>query len=90
MNMTPKQQEVFCEAAALGVACGLNHRYEWLRNAVRALAHQDYTTIPKRMDELEDAFLAFERNTAGSEREQQQLNNMTMRAFRERVTGVHT
>lgn len=76
--MTPEQEHIFCRAAALGVACGLEHRYEWMINAIRALAHGPYTEIPDRMKDLYESFLSFEKSTASCPEEELELEILTV------------
>jgi hypothetical protein len=74
--MNSEQEHIFCQSAALGIACGLNHRYEWLTNSIRAAEHGRYEDFTKTSDTLMDAFMAFERTTAGSEHEEEDLRKM--------------
>jgi hypothetical protein len=87
--MTPEQEHVFCRAASLGVALGLNHRYEWFINAQRALMHGSYDEIPNRRKELDDAFLAFERSTASCPEEEVELQKLTITAYSHKVADYY-
>lgn len=85
-NMTPEQEHRFCQAAALGVACGLDHRYEWLTNASRALMHGPYEEINTASTQLYESFLAFEKTTAGSPEEHKELTQLTMEGFHKLIS----
>lgn len=80
-RMTPEQAVEFCKAAALGIACGLQHRFEWYVNAVRATTHGDYSTINERRKAIADAFMAFEKTTACCLEETRELESMTLDEF---------
>ncbi len=75
--MTPEQQNYFIKAAQFGIACGLQHRYEWFVNANRALIHGDYSHIEQESKNILDAFIAFERGTCGCPEDEQFLKNLT-------------
>lgn len=83
--MTPEQEHIFCQAAALGIACGLSHRYEWFNNANRALLHGPYDGICEKGAELLDAFIAFEKTTAGDDIEQKELDALNHTTYSVRV-----
>lgn len=83
--MTPEQKDLFIAAASMGVACGLEHRYEWFVNAVRALQHGPYNEINPKRTELEQAFVAFEKTTASCEPEEQELQSLNIGDFYMRV-----
>lgn len=74
--MTPEQEHTFVQAAMLGVTCGLEHRYEWYCNALRALLHGLYDEIPAKTKELAEAFLAFEQSTASCPQEEDDLKTI--------------
>ena len=74
--MRLQQTHTFCDAAALGIACGLNHRYEWFVNAQRALAHGSHANILKHFQRLYEAFIAFEKKTACCPEEQAELDKL--------------
>lgn len=83
--MTPDEKDVFIAAASMGVACGLEHRYEWFVNAVRALQHGRYDEINPKREGLERAFVAFEKTTAGGQHEEQELQSLNIGDFYMRV-----
>lgn len=85
--MNDEQRRIFCDAASMGVACGLEHRYEWYINAIRALGHGPYVDIADGAERLRDAFFAFEKTTAGSPEEQEVLDNLTQEQFDERINA---
>jgi len=76
--MTPEQQTIFCQYASMGIALGLEHRYEWLSAAIRSLQHGPYEEIQSRTEEIDEAFLAFEKTTASSPEEQEELDALTV------------
>lgn len=58
--MTSKQKDIFISIAQMGVACGLDHPYEWLMNYdLHAPQLMSYTDVNKNMNRAYDAFLAF-------------------------------
>ena len=64
--MTPEQMTQFVKHAQAGVACGLEHPFEWYVNATRWLMHSTpYPDIPAREQEIAEAFLAFFRGCDG-------------------------
>ena len=71
--MTPEQAKVFVGVAQAGIACGLQHRYEWFYNGLRMLSHGLYTEINERTAQIVDAFLAFEKGTASCPEEDEEL-----------------
>lgn len=83
--MTPEQEHIFCQAAQMGIACGLAHWYEWYINADRALMHGPYTEIEEKSHALLNAFIAFEKETAGCFEEAEELKQLTHRKYIERV-----
>lgn len=89
--MTPEQEKLFCQIASMGVACGLEHRYEWLANYL----HHFVPAAPyNEADALQvaawDTFLAFEKTTAGSELEEKELQAMTPKAFGAKMTAWYS
>lgn len=87
--MTVEQMKIFISAAQMGIACGLTHRYEWLTNADRALEHGPYDQISSHCDKLWDAFLAFEKGTAGCEEEEQSLDALTVKGLSDMVRSYY-
>jgi hypothetical protein len=83
--MTPEQMDTFVKAAQLGVALGLDHRYEWYVNACRCLIHGVYTEIPRLQAAIDAAFLAFEKGTASDPMEEEELERLDMEGFNERI-----
>ena len=57
--MTDDQKTVFIQAAQMGMACGLEHPWEWFYNAQRALLIAPWDTLSMGQARLNDAFLAF-------------------------------
>ena len=57
--MTPDQMKIFIGAAQMGMACGLEHPWEWLANAERALVHGPWADLGKNTIALHEAFLAW-------------------------------
>jgi hypothetical protein len=58
--MTQEQKDVFISIAQMGVACGLDHPYEWLMNYdLHAPQLMAYTDTNKNLNKVYDAFLAF-------------------------------
>jgi hypothetical protein len=83
--MDAEDCEVFCGAAATGIALELNHRYEWYTNALRMLSHGDYTKIEENGAKIQRAFLAFEKCTASCPEEEKELADMTSEDYSELV-----
>lgn len=85
-RMTDEQEHTFVAIAQMGVACGLDHRYEWLSNYLFHVIN----TIPyyERDDAREraiSAFAQFERETASCPEEDRELGSMTDEQYIERV-----
>lgn len=85
--MTDAQREVFCNAAQMGIACGLEHRYEWYTNAIRSLAHGAYSEIPSRAQALDEAFVAFEKGTGSCPEETDGLFCLDAKGYRHMVNN---
>lgn len=85
--MTPEQEHTFCKAAAMGVACGLTHRYEWLMNAMRAGHHIHYENFDGYETALYESFLAFEKSTAGDPAEAEILNALDRATFQTAINA---
>lgn len=83
--MTSEQEHEFCSAAGLGIACGLNHRYEWYVNATRALMRGPYIEMPTRQTAILRSFVAFEKTIASCPEEQTELDSLDAKAFTTRV-----
>ena len=77
INMTPEQCQIFCGAAAAGIAMGLDHRYEWFVNVNRMLMHGPYDEVLPQEAKILDAFLAFEKCTASCPEEDEMFKNAT-------------
>lgn len=58
-QMTKQQMKIFVGASQMGIACGLNHPWEWLANAERALSIGPWHELNQRQHDLYDAFLAW-------------------------------
>jgi hypothetical protein len=58
--MTSEQKDTFISIAQMGVACGLDHPYEWLMNYdLHAPQLMSYADVNKNMSKAYDAFLSF-------------------------------
>ena len=58
--MTPEQKDAFISIAQMGVACGLDHPYEWLVNyEMHAPQLMAYTDVDKNLRIARRAFLEF-------------------------------
>jgi hypothetical protein len=63
--VTPEQKELFIWIAQMGIACGLEHPFEWYFNYVRHLPQLvAYPDMPKVETEAMEAFTAFYKDTA--------------------------
>jgi len=85
INMTPEQCQIFCGAAAAGIAMELDHRYEWFVNANRMLMHGHYDEVLPQEIKILDAFMAFEKCTASCPEEKEWFNKATGTDYCERV-----
>ena len=80
--MTPEQEKLFCQIASMGVACGLEHRYEWLANYLHHfLQTAPYNEVSALQAAAWDTFLAFEKSTASCGEEEIELRTMTHKDF---------
>jgi hypothetical protein len=61
--MTAEQAELFARESAFGFALGLDHPFEWLFNSGRSLHCHEYGTIAERQEMIDQAFLAWFRQT---------------------------
>ena len=58
--MTDKQRKDFIGIAQMGIACGLEHPYEWLGNYLsHASMFEKYEDLPRRYNEVKEAFVEF-------------------------------
>lgn len=58
--MTPEQKDIFVSIAQMGVACGLDHPYEWLMNYdMHAGQLMSYKDVNDNMNKAYGAFVAF-------------------------------
>lgn len=88
--MIPEQKAIFVEAASCGVACGLEHRYEWFMNySMHMMNIFPYGEISQRYADLLDAFLAFEKTTAGDPYEDEELQAMDTNGLIERINAYY-
>lgn len=85
INMTAEQCQIFCGAAAAGIAMGLDHRYEWFVNVNRMLMHGPYDEVLPQEAKILDAFLAFEKCTAGCPEEEKFFAKATSLDYSDRV-----
>lgn len=75
--MTPEEEHEFCRVAAMGIACGLQHRYEWFTNfTMHVLPVVPDTEMHNAYAKVCAAFVAFERTTAGDPWEQVELDKL--------------
>lgn len=80
--MKLEQAHLFCRAAAMGIACGLSHRYEWFTNYLRSLQHTEvYADIPIKEQRAYEAFIAFEKMTASCPEEQVELDRLGKQGY---------
>lgn len=80
-----KLNNVFLKAAALGLCCGLSHRYEWYCNASRALCIGPYSEISENETILLEAFTEFEKKLCSCPEEEEEYEKLDCRAFLNRV-----
>jgi len=84
--MTPEQEHLFIQIAQMGVACGCEHRYEWLMNYLMHLPNLlEYSRIPDARQVAIAAFLAFEQGTASCPEEEEELQQLDENGFVDRV-----
>lgn len=85
--MKPEEMETFCRAAQMGVALGMEHRYEWYTCASRSLIHGYYPDMPLHQAKLDAAFLAFEKGTASCPYEEEELSTLSMEELYDRINS---
>lgn len=81
--MTDRERDLFISVAQMGWACGLEHPYEWLE---QALSHYDMFP-PGQIDEIESAFVSFFKGCAGYPTDP--IENMTKERLRELVRNYY-
>jgi hypothetical protein len=84
--MNAEQALLFCNIASTGIALGLKHRYEWFSNYLIHMPQaMDYQAMPAATIAAYDAFIAFERMTAGCSAEQAELDGLSHQDFHRAV-----
>jgi hypothetical protein len=83
--MTPKQANLFVRVCQTGIACGLEHRYEWYNNYDSMLYHGPWTELGVAREALWDTILAFEKGTASCPEEEEELAKMTLSDLSEKI-----
>lgn len=77
--------KTFVRAAQTGVALGLEHRYEWYRNALSMLQYTNYAEIPANEAKIKNAFLSFERGLATCSQEEIYFRSLTIEDYEDLV-----
>jgi hypothetical protein len=72
--MTPEQKDIIIGIFQMGMACGLEHPFEFFSNYIRNLHIYDYKKIPELQDKAYEAMLEFMKGCAGCEEEQDFYN----------------
>lgn len=89
--MTPEQTQLFCKIASMGVACGLEHRYEWLANyMMHYLMAIPYEEVLKARADAIDAFLALEKTTASCPEEETELAALDELGLSHKISAYYT
>lgn len=83
--MSDEDMRTFISYAQLGLALGLEHRYEWMCNAQRCLMHGVYTEIPEQSLKIDNAFLMFEKGLACCPEDEEDAENLTLEGLYDRV-----
>ena len=76
--MTPEQKDTLIEMFQMGMACGLDHPFEFFMNYLRSLDHVDYKKIPKLEKEAYEAMIEFMKNSGGCPEETDFYNSLTV------------
>ena len=74
--MTPEQKDTLVGIFQMGMACGLDHPFEFFSNYIRNLGMYDYRKVPELEKKAYDAMLEFMKGCAGCEEEQDFYNRM--------------
>lgn len=84
--MTAEQSERFTGIAQMGVACGLDHPYEWLQNYLLHMPNlAPYAEVSRLSQEALEAFLAFFKGCASCPEEEAELEQLTADGLLERM-----
>jgi hypothetical protein len=85
-GMTPDQKDLFIQAAQLGLACGLEHPFEWYANAERAMG-MEYSKVDQYVADLQAAFVTFYRDTGSAPNDP--VESWTEKDFIQAVNGFY-
>jgi hypothetical protein len=76
--MTNEQKDLVIRIFQTGMACGLEHPYEFLTNYVRMLVHaHPYSEIARLEHEAQEAFVELLKGTASCPEEEEELQALT-------------
>lgn len=86
--MTEKQKDIIIEIFQTGMACGLNHPYEFFVNYIRSFMNfLPYDDIPKAEQDAYDAFIEFMKGTAGHPDEEEWLKTLDADKLNKRINS---
>lgn len=85
--MTPEQKDTLVGMFQIGMACGLNHPFEFFMNYLRTLDHFDYKKVPELERKAYEAMLEFMKGCAGCEEEQEFYNNLDVVSLNKYIDG---
>ena len=74
--MTPEQKDFIVEMSQLGMACGLDHPFEFFTNYIRDLDHYNYRKIPEMEKRAYEAMLEFMKGCGGCPEEEDFYNTL--------------
>ncbi len=83
--MTPEQKDTIIGMFQLGMACGLNHPFEFFTNYIRDLDHYNYRKIPEMEKKAYEAMLEFMKGCAGDDDEQDFYNTLNVISLNEYI-----
>lgn len=81
-ELTQENKDYFISAARMGIACGLEHPYEWLMNVLmHSMNLFAYSEIPQEETKYLNAFLAIYKSSPSCPEEERELRHMTRDEF---------
>jgi hypothetical protein len=83
--MTPEQKDTLIGMFQMGMACGLEHPFEFFSNYIRHLGVYDYKKVPELEKKAYEAMLEFMKGCDGCEEEQDFYNSLDIVKLNEHI-----
>ena len=84
--MTPEQKDLIVKMFQMGMACGLDHPFEFFMNYLRSLDHMDYKKIPELEKNAYEAMLEFMKGCGGCPEEDDFYNTLDIVKFNDYIS----